>query len=117
MQEDGLNVNFTKVNSGWRPISVNSATPGADPNSCHLTSEAIDLGDPNGVLKKWVGENPNKVKEAGFIIVEDFKITKSWIHFQTRDKLSWQKGRALWKCNSDGWINCFTKEKQSYLSI
>jgi hypothetical protein len=116
MQEDGLNVNFTKVNSGWRPVSVNSATPGADPNSCHLTSEAIDLGDPNGVLKKWVGENPNKVKLSGFLITEDFSITKTWLHLQTRYPLSWQKGKVLWIAGEDHWKNNYSKNTVEILT-
>lgn len=109
MEDDDIDTNNTKCNSGWRPPSINSKTPGSDPNSPHVTAESIDLSDANGNLKAWVGKNRDKVREAGFIAVEDFKITKTWLHLQTRDKLSWQKGSALWRCEKDGWVNAHTK--------
>ena len=105
MEADGVDISKRKVNSGWRPKSVNTATPGADPNSCHITCEAIDLGDINNKFKLWVRNNAAKVKSVGFFATEDFSLTKTWLHLQTRDILSWQKGRAILVVKDNLWVN------------
>ena len=105
MEADGVDTSRAKCNSGWRPKAINNATPGSDPNSPHVTAEAIDLSDADGRLKKWVGKNPGKVKEAGFIATEEFKYTGTWLHLQTRPPLSWQKGAIIWLANEDNWQN------------
>ena len=43
-----------KVNSGWRPPSVNASTKGASPTSKHMNGEAIDIGDADGKLDEWL---------------------------------------------------------------
>lgn len=109
MEEDGVDTSSAVFNSGWRPAAVNNATKGADPNSPHVTAEAGDLGDVNGRFKKWVSANPEKVLSAGFVATEDPKITSTWCHLQTRPKLKWQAGRALWEPVKGGWRNCYSK--------
>ena len=43
----------TIVSSGYRPASVNAATPGAAAHSAHMTCQAVDLLDPHGLLRDW----------------------------------------------------------------
>ncbi len=109
MEDDGVDTSGTKCNSGWRPKAINSKTPGSDPNSPHVTAEAIDLSDVNGKIKQWVGKNPSKVKQAGFVATEDFKITSTWCHLQTRGVLTGQMGKAIWLASSDNWKNNYSK--------
>lgn len=68
------------VNSGWRPSSINSSTPGAAKNSAHCIGLAVDISDPNGILWKWVLENLQLMKDLG-IYLEDKRWTASWVHF------------------------------------
>ncbi|MBX3605382.1 MAG: hypothetical protein KF788_08925 [Piscinibacter sp.] len=73
-----------KVISGWRPAMVNAATPGAAPNSKHLTAQAVDLADPEGDLDHWL------MSAAGQQALEDIGLwmehpaaTKGRTHLQT----------------------------------
>jgi hypothetical protein len=43
-----------KVNSGWRPPSVNASTPNASATSRHMTAEAIDIEDSDAKLDAWL---------------------------------------------------------------
>jgi hypothetical protein len=105
MEADEIDTSQIDNNSGWRPKSINTATPGADPNSPHVTCEGIDLSDKNNIVKKWIQDNPDKVKEAGFVATEDFSLTSTWCHLQTRPPLSFQKGKFIWMCDADNWFN------------
>ncbi len=116
MHDDGVDTTKIAINSGWRPKSINAATKGADPNSTHITCQAVDLRDNNKLLKEWIGKNPSKVKQSGFAAVEDFSITSTWAHLQTIEKkFSWQKGKVLWIPFDGEWKNIFSNEIRSIL--
>lgn len=116
-----LNIKSFSCTSGWRPSEVNNLLPNADPNSPHVTGEGIDILDTNNILKKYIGKNPKLVYECGFKAIEDFKLTKTWIHLQTRTPLNGQKGKAIWNCillnGNYVWQNNFTKEIKNELTI
>ena len=69
-----------KVNSGWRPQSINDATPGAAKGSKHLTCEAIDVED-QGPFDQWCMENPERLAEVG-LWQEHPGWTDGWCHLQ-----------------------------------
>lgn len=70
-------------NSGWRPPSINAATPGAASHSAHCMGLAADIADPDGKLMNWVLANLELMKELGFFF-EDFRWTPNWVHFGLR---------------------------------
>lgn len=70
-----------KVNSGWRPIGINAATPGAAPRSKHMLGQAIDISDPEGDLDEWAMDHPDILQSIG-LWQEHPSATKSWAHFQ-----------------------------------
>lgn len=69
------------VSSGWRPPSVNAATPGAAKKSKHMLGLACDITDSDGSLWKWVIENLALLQQLG-IYLEDRRWTPNWVHFQ-----------------------------------
>jgi len=72
------------VSSGWRPASVNAATPNAAPNSKHMTGQAIDLYDPDGDLDEWLlTADGQKVMADLGLWQEHPSATKSWAHVQS----------------------------------
>lgn len=71
-----------RVNSGWRPPSVNAATPGAAPKSKHMTGHAIDISDPEGDLDEWCLEHQDVLQTIG-LWMEHPSATKGWCHVQT----------------------------------
>lgn len=70
-----------KVNSGWRPPSVNAATPGSALKSKHMTGQAIDLEDHEGDLDEWCFEHPEILESLG-LWQEHPGATKGWCHVQ-----------------------------------
>ena len=76
---------FGFVRSGWRPPTVNLATPNAAPNSMHLTGEAVDLNDADGEFDDWLmgAEGQRALEEIG-LWMEHPAFTKTWSHVQTR---------------------------------
>lgn len=72
----------TLVASGWRPPEINAATPGAAPRSRHMTGQACDLYDPEGLLDEWCQDHPDALAELG-LWLEHPSATKSWCHIQT----------------------------------
>jgi hypothetical protein len=68
------------VNSGWRPPSINGATPGAAAHSKHMIGLAADIADPNNEVMNWVLQNLDLMQELGFFF-EDFRWTPGWVHF------------------------------------
>ena len=71
----------TKVTSGYRPLIINSATPGAASRSKHMTCEAVDLSDPEGELDEWCIENLKILEQVG-LWQEHPAATKGWTHLQ-----------------------------------
>ena len=68
-------------NSGWRPSSVNAATNGAARASKHITAEAVDLPDSDGLLAEWCMDNVDTLKEIG-LWAEHPGWTVGWVHVQ-----------------------------------
>lgn len=69
------------VNSGWRPPSINTATPGAAKASKHMIGLAVDISDPDGKLWAWVLQNLDLMQQLG-LYFEDKRWTPNWVHFQ-----------------------------------
>ena len=70
------------VSSGWRPVAVNAAVPGAAPGSRHITCMAIDLNDRDGTLDAWCMANLAVLEELG-LWLEHPVATPGWCHLQT----------------------------------
>lgn len=70
-----------RVNSGWRPPSVNAATPGAAARSKHMSGHAIDISDPEGDLDEWCMDHPEVLQTIG-LWQEHPAATKGWCHLQ-----------------------------------
>lgn len=86
MQADGVAIedhpeHGSPVSSGWRTLAVNAATPGAAPRSKHLTCEACDLWDPEGVLDDWCMSHPDELADVR-LWLEHPAATKGWCHVQ-----------------------------------
>lgn len=71
-----------RVNSGWRPPSVNAATPNAATRSKHMSGHAIDISDPEGDLDEWCMDNEETLQTIG-LWLEHPSATKGWCHVQT----------------------------------
>jgi hypothetical protein len=70
------------VSRGWRPPTLNAATPGAAPKSKHMTGEAVDIYDPHGELGRWCLDHLH-VLEACALYLEHPDATPTWCHLQT----------------------------------
>jgi hypothetical protein len=70
--------------SGWRPPEVNASIPHAAPLSNHMTGKAIDIGDDDGQLDKWLmtGEGQSALA-ALYLWLESPTTTPGWSHVQT----------------------------------
>lgn len=84
------------VPSGWRPQTVNDATPGAAKASKHIIGLAVDIYDEDGTLWKWVIENLQLMQDLG-IYLEDKRFTNTWVHFQIGPPKS---GKRIFKPSS-----------------
>ena len=71
-----------KVNSGWRPPSVNAKTAGAAVKSKHMLGLAVDLADPEGDLDEWCLENESELERLQ-LWQEHPSATKGWCHLQS----------------------------------
>jgi hypothetical protein len=83
-----LGITTAKVSSGWRPPSINAATPGAGKTSAHLSCQAVDiLDDKEQSLAKKVLENLDLVEKYD-LYIENPDRTKgknqNWLHVQIR---------------------------------
>lgn len=88
MAQDGITLEsspltLTPVSSGWRPVAINAATPGAAARSLHITCEAIDLYDPEGVIDDWCMSYTSALEDHK-LYLEHPAATKGWCHLQTR---------------------------------
>jgi len=70
------------ISSGWRPPEINAGTPGAAVKSRHMTGQAADLYDPDGLLDDWCMDNQDKLADLG-LWIEHPCATKGWCHVQT----------------------------------
>lgn len=74
----------TLISSGWRPESINRATPGAAAKSKHMTGQAIDLYDPDGDIKAWCYDNQDVLARPEIdLYMEHPSSTKGWTHLQS----------------------------------
>ena len=69
------------VRSGWRPWTLNAATPGASTTSKHLSGSAVDIADNDRYLADWCAANQVDLVVAE-LWCEDFRYTPTWVHFQ-----------------------------------
>lgn len=76
-----LNASGSIVNSGWRPPTVNAATPGASKTSLHMSCQAIDLYDPSGFIDEYLFHNQLILKDLG-LWLEHPDSTPKWCHVQ-----------------------------------
>ena len=70
------------LRSGWRPRSVNDATPNAAHNSRHITCEAIDIEDDDKRLQEWCSEHDGERLIPFDCYMENPIATPSWVHLQ-----------------------------------
>lgn len=73
----------TQLNSGWRPPTVNAATPGASQTSEHMKGGAADLHDPDGDIDAWLmtPEGQFELEVIG-LWLEHPDDTPGWCHVQ-----------------------------------
>lgn len=72
------------VNSGWRPLTINNQVKGAAVRSKHITAEACDLYDPEGVIDDYLmSEAGQRVLTSARLWLEHPAATKGWSHVQT----------------------------------
>lgn len=69
------------MNSGARLVDYNAKVGGAA-KSLHLTHQAIDLSDREGLIDLFAHENPGFLQEIG-LWHEHGMYTKNWAHFQS----------------------------------
>ena len=81
LDESGFE-HIDRLNSGWRPQSINQATRNAAPGSKHLTAQAADIRDADRHLAHWCVLNLDVLAEIG-LWMEDPRWTPSWVHVQT----------------------------------
>lgn len=70
-----------RLNSGWRPAAYNATVAGASATSKHMSGQAIDIGDPDGMLDDWCVRNLEVLAELG-LWLEHPASTKGWTHVQ-----------------------------------
>jgi hypothetical protein len=70
-----------KVNSGWRPLAINSSVLKAAKKSKHLTCQACDLADDDGALDAWCLQNQDALERIG-LWQEHPDSTPRWCHVQ-----------------------------------
>lgn len=74
------------VSSGYRPGKFNTLAGGA-PNSSHVTCQAADFHDPDGVLDKFCVDNQDILAQCG-LYLESPVNTPGWCHLQIRPPAS-----------------------------
>lgn len=73
--------NGSIVASGWRPPIVNAQTKGAAVRSRHMTCEACDLYDPDGLIDDYLMDHQQALVALG-LYLEHPLATKNWSHVQ-----------------------------------
>ena len=74
-------VNRSVVASGWRPPQINRQVPNAALRSKHMTAQAIDLYDPDGLIDEYLLAHPEPLHALG-LYQEHPSATKGWAHVQ-----------------------------------
>ena len=98
---------INRLNSGWRPRSVNETVSNAGTNSNHITGKAGDTPDDDRYLAIWCISNKSALVEIGLwlehpawcyrVDPKTGKISK-WLHGQTVPPKS---GRRIYRPNND----------------
>lgn len=89
LEADGVDVEInaatkTIVSSGWRPVAVNARTPGSAPRSRHMSAEACDVYDPDGLIDEYLmSEAGQRALVSLRLWLEHPSATKGWSHVQT----------------------------------
>ena len=71
----------TIVSSGWRPPQINGQVKNAAVRSKHMTGQACDLYDPEGVIDDWLMDNLPADRSLA-LWMEHPSATKGWAHVQ-----------------------------------
>lgn len=71
-----------KVNSGWRPADYNKTVANAAPNSRHITGQAVDIADPDGVIDSHLHTHFDLLIKHR-LWMEHPAATKGWSHLQS----------------------------------
>lgn len=74
-----LGISTVSISSGFRPQSVNAATPGAAKKSLHTICKAVDIADKDGSLAKLVAPRPDLLHKHD-LWLESPDNTKGWVH-------------------------------------
>jgi hypothetical protein len=74
-------VSQSLVSSGWRPPQINRQVKNAAVRSKHMTGEAIDLYDPDGLIDEYLLARPEPLVALG-LYQEHPSATKGWAHVQ-----------------------------------
>jgi hypothetical protein len=83
LQAAGILIESPAVNSGWRPPAVNAATPGAAVRSKHMSCQAIDVHDLDGLIDNWLMGPAGQAALAEIgLWLEHPSSTKGWSHWQ-----------------------------------
>lgn len=82
-----------KVNSGWRPKTVQMEINPRAPNSGHITGQAIDLEDKDGTLKEWCVFHQDQL-ERFKLYMEHPESTPTWVHLQS---VAPKSGKTIFK--------------------
>jgi hypothetical protein len=73
-----------RKNSGWRPPTVNAATPGAAKISAHMTAQALDIDDDDGLIDDWLLSAPGQAALTKCELWHEHpSTTKGWAHVQS----------------------------------
>lgn len=88
LEADGVEVEAsphtkTPVSSGWRPAQVNASITNAAVRSKHMSAEACDLYDPDGLIDDYLmSEAGQRVLTSVRLYLEHPSATKGWCHVQ-----------------------------------
>jgi hypothetical protein len=74
-------VTRTIISSGWRPPQLNNEVKNASVRSKHMTGQACDLYDPDGLIDDWLMDNLPIDRGLG-LWMEHPSATKGWAHVQ-----------------------------------
>jgi hypothetical protein len=73
-----------RVNSGWRPPSLNAGVAGAAKKSNHMLGLAVDIADASETLDKWLMTPAGQTALADIGLWHEHpSATKGWAHVQT----------------------------------
>jgi hypothetical protein len=67
----------TAIASGWRPAALNARVPNAAPRSKHMSAEACDLYDPDGIIDEYLTDHPELLVDLR-LYQEHPSATKGW---------------------------------------